>query len=73
MTMMLHVAGPECSQDESTSAAILSTQLDDQLGGRPVQFRELQGHESVNFMSLFKGGVQYKVRDPRTVVDVLQS
>uniref|UniRef100_A0A8C4R8V6 Gelsolin-like domain-containing protein n=1 Tax=Eptatretus burgeri TaxID=7764 RepID=A0A8C4R8V6_EPTBU len=49
--------GPECSQDESTSAAILTTQLDDQLGGRPVQFRELQGYESVNFMSLFKGGV----------------
>uniref|UniRef100_UPI00358EE5F5 scinderin-like n=1 Tax=Myxine glutinosa TaxID=7769 RepID=UPI00358EE5F5 len=53
--------GNECSQDESTSAAILTIQLDDQLGGMPVQYREVQGHESVKFMSLFKGGVQYKM------------
>uniref|UniRef100_A0A8C5N0J6 Scinderin n=1 Tax=Leptobrachium leishanense TaxID=445787 RepID=A0A8C5N0J6_9ANUR len=52
--------GKECSQDESTSAAIFTVQLDDFLGGKPVQYREIQGYESGTFVGYFKGGLKYK-------------
>ncbi|XP_072524708.1 scinderin like b [Salminus brasiliensis] len=52
--------GDECSQDESGAAAIFSTQLDDFLGGGPVQYREVQNNESVTFLGYFKSGVKYK-------------
>jgi len=53
--------GKDCSQDESTAAAIFTIQMDDYLGGKPVQYREIQGFESNNFTSYFKGGITYKV------------
>ncbi|XP_061432583.1 villin-1-like [Lethenteron reissneri] len=52
--------GGESTQDEQGAAAILCTQLDEQLGGAAVQRREVQGSESDTFKGYFKSGVIYK-------------
>ncbi|XP_072858928.2 villin-like protein [Pogona vitticeps] len=52
--------GRDSSQDEQGAAAFYVTQMDDALGGNPVQHREVQGHESAAFKSYFKKGIIYK-------------
>lgn len=49
--------GKDSSQDEQSCAAIYTTQLDDYLGGSPVQHREVQYHESDTFRGYFKQGI----------------
>ncbi|KAJ8375007.1 hypothetical protein SKAU_G00055870 [Synaphobranchus kaupii] len=52
--------GNTSSQDEQGAAAIYVTQLDEFLGGSPIQHREVQGFESSKFQSYFKNGIVYK-------------
>uniref|UniRef100_A0A0N4Z5U2 Gelsolin-like domain-containing protein n=1 Tax=Parastrongyloides trichosuri TaxID=131310 RepID=A0A0N4Z5U2_PARTI len=51
--------GENTSIDEQGTAAIMSVEIDNSLGGIPVQHREIQGHESPLFLSYFKKGLRY--------------
>jgi gelsolin len=49
--------GGTSSQDEQGTAAYKTVELDDLLGDTPVQFREVQGSESEEFMGIFGGQI----------------
>ena len=49
--------GSNSSIDEQAVAAIKAVELDDMLGGRPVQHREVMGNESIRFRMLFPEGI----------------
>ncbi|GBP56098.1 Gelsolin [Eumeta japonica] len=51
--------GAQTTQDEAGTAAMMSVNLDDALGGAAVQHREVQGHESGQFLSYFQPAIRY--------------
>lgn len=51
--------GRETTQDEAGTAAYKTVELDTLLGDVPVQYREVQDHESSTFLKIFQGTIEY--------------
>lgn len=50
--------GKETSQDEMGVAAYKTVELDEYLGGKPIEHREVEGYESELFQSYFPKGIR---------------
>jgi len=53
--------GQFTTQDEAGTAAYKTVELDDHLNGAPVQYREVQGHETDKFLHLFDKDHPYAI------------
>ncbi|EPB66354.1 gelsolin repeat protein [Ancylostoma ceylanicum] len=51
--------GEDATTDEMGTAAIKTVEMDQALAGLPVQYREIQCHESSLFLSYFPDGIRY--------------
>lgn len=51
--------GADATTDEIGTAAIKAVEIDQALNGLPVQYREVQSHESPLFISYFPNGIRY--------------
>ena len=47
--------GGECTNDEKAVSALKAVDLDNELGGSPVQVRVTQGSEPRHFLKMFGG------------------
>ena len=56
-THIFYWIGSNSSQDEQAVVAIKAVELDNLFQGVPVQYREVEGHESQRFKKLFDGGI----------------
>ena len=52
---MTSFKGAHSSADEQGTAALKAVEIDDRLGGAPVQVRVVQGKEPPHFLAIFQG------------------
>ncbi|KAJ6374024.1 hypothetical protein OIU78_029680 [Salix suchowensis] len=64
--------GKDTCQDEGGVAAIKTVELDAALGGRAVQYREVQGHETEKFSSYLNHVLYHKKVELRLASNILR-